>query len=160
LATSHAAVGASLYVFTASGAVLELARRATGVGSGWIEGRAILARFPAFELMMLAVAVGAVMAAAAFAGKDRSRWVAGAAAPDRRPGGLPVRRVRHGRPDAGRGRGNHRRGQLRRSGAACGKLDRTPCHRGGRRGGGADPGANGGLCAGLAAVGRGASPRR
>jgi hypothetical protein len=73
-------VGASLYVFTASGAVLELARRATGVGSGWIEGRAILARFPAFELMMLAVAVGAVMAAAAFAGKERSRWVAGAAA--------------------------------------------------------------------------------
>ena len=73
-------VGASLYVFTAGGAVLELARRATGVGVGWIEGRAILARFPTFELMMLAVAIGTVMAAAAFAGKDRVRWAAGAAA--------------------------------------------------------------------------------
>lgn len=70
-------VCASLYVIAASGALLELTRRATGVGSGWISYRPILARFAVFEVMMLAAALGAVLAAAAFAGKGgRSRWIA------------------------------------------------------------------------------------
>jgi hypothetical protein len=67
-------LGASLYVIAFSGAVLELARRATGVGSGWISYRPILARFPIFELMMLAAALGAVLAAAAFSARGRIRW--------------------------------------------------------------------------------------
>jgi hypothetical protein len=69
-------VGASLYVIAVSGAVLELTRRATGVGSGWISYRPILARFATFELMMLVASLGAVLAAAAFAGRGRARWAA------------------------------------------------------------------------------------
>jgi hypothetical protein len=74
-------VGASLYILAAGGAALELARRATGVGSGWVAYRPLLARFAVFELMMLAVAIAVVMAAAAFAGgRSRGRWIAGGAA--------------------------------------------------------------------------------
>jgi len=69
-------IGASLYVIAVSGALLELTRRATGVGSGGIAYRPILARFPTFELMMLAAALGAVLTTAAFAGKRRARWSA------------------------------------------------------------------------------------
>ena len=39
-------MGASLYILTASTAALELVRRATGVGAGWMGFRPILARFP------------------------------------------------------------------------------------------------------------------
>jgi hypothetical protein len=70
-------VGGSLYIIAIAGALLELARRATGVETGWIPYRAILARFPTFEVMMLVVAVGAVSGAAIFAGRGgRSRWIA------------------------------------------------------------------------------------
>ena len=69
-------LGASLYVAAAGGAVLELARKATGVGSGWIGYRPILARFSLFEVMMLAAALSAVWAAAAFSGTGRSRKLA------------------------------------------------------------------------------------
>ncbi len=70
-------VGGSLYIIAIAGALLELARRATGVETGWIPYRAILARFPTFEVMMLVVAVGAVSGAAIFAGRGgRWRWIA------------------------------------------------------------------------------------
>jgi hypothetical protein len=73
-------LGAGLYGLFAAVAALELARRATGVGSGWMAYRPILARFPLFEAMMLAAALGAVVAAAAFSNRrGRSRWIAAVA---------------------------------------------------------------------------------
>jgi hypothetical protein len=70
-------VGASLYTVATAGVLLDLARKATGVGAGWIPYRAILARFATFEVMMLVVAVGAISATAIFAGRGgRSRWIA------------------------------------------------------------------------------------
>jgi hypothetical protein len=66
----------SLYVIALCGALLELVRRATGVASGWTEYRRILAQFPVFEVMMLAAALGGVLAAAALAGRGRSRGTA------------------------------------------------------------------------------------
>lgn len=68
--------GVSLYVVATSGVLLELARRATGVGSGWMPYRALLARFSIAEAMMVLAALGAVFAAAVFAGRPRARWIA------------------------------------------------------------------------------------
>ena len=74
-------MGASLYVLFAGVAVLELVRRATGVGAGWMPYRPILARFPLFELMMLAAALGVVIAASTFSNKGgRTRWITAGAA--------------------------------------------------------------------------------
>jgi len=70
-------VGAGLYLIAASGAALELARRATGAGTGpFTSYRPLLARFPAFEVMMLAAALAALFAAASLIGRNRSRWIA------------------------------------------------------------------------------------
>jgi len=71
--------GAGLYLIATSGAALELARRATGVGTSFTGYRPLLARFPTFEVMMLAAALGALFATAAFMGRSRSRWIAAAA---------------------------------------------------------------------------------
>ena len=68
--------GTAFYVIALGGALLELTRRATGVESGWMAYRPILARFATFELMMLAAALGAVLVAAALASRTRSRWLA------------------------------------------------------------------------------------
>ena len=78
LALSDVGRGAaiSLYVIALCGVLLELLRRATGVPSGWTEYRPILAQFPLFEAMMLAAALGGVLAAAALAGRGRSRAAA------------------------------------------------------------------------------------
>ena len=65
-----------VYLIVLCGALLELARRATGVASGWTEYRPILAQFPLFEVMMLAAALGGVLTAAAFAARGRSRGAA------------------------------------------------------------------------------------
>jgi hypothetical protein len=65
----------SLYVIALCGVLLELLRRATGVASGWTEYRPILAEFPVFEVMMLAAALGGLLAAAAFAARGRSRAI-------------------------------------------------------------------------------------
>ena len=70
--------GMALYVIALGGALLELSRRATGVESGWIAYRPILARFETFEWMMLAAALGAVLATAALASRARARWIAAA----------------------------------------------------------------------------------
>lgn len=69
--------GASLYVIPLSGALLILARRATGVGSGFVAFRAILARFPLFETMMLLAGLAAVFFTIGFSAKGRSRVLAG-----------------------------------------------------------------------------------
>ena len=66
----------SAYILALCGALLELVRRATGVGAGWTEYRPILVRFPVFELMMLAAALGGVLVSAALAARGRSRGVA------------------------------------------------------------------------------------
>jgi hypothetical protein len=72
-------VAASVYVIALSGTSLELLRRATGVPSGWTEFRQILAEFPVFEVMMLAAALAALLAAAVLAGRG-ARWPAAALA--------------------------------------------------------------------------------
>ena len=72
--------GASLYVLFAGVALLELVRRATGDGAGMVTSRAILARFPLFEITMFAAALGAVLAAATFSSRAKSRWIAAGAA--------------------------------------------------------------------------------
>ena len=71
-------VGAGLYLIALSGTALELVRHATGVKSGWMEYRPLLARFPAFEVMMLAAALAALLATVALISRNRSRWVAAA----------------------------------------------------------------------------------
>ena len=54
--------GASL-VFVALAALFQhLARHATGVGFGWIEGRALLARFPHYEVSIALAALAAALA--------------------------------------------------------------------------------------------------
>ncbi len=70
-------VGAALYLIAASGAVLEFTRRATGVGTGWMPYRPLLARFTTFEFMMLAATLGTVLFVAGVAGRGRGRVVAG-----------------------------------------------------------------------------------
>ncbi|MDB5479633.1 MAG: peptidase [Caulobacteraceae bacterium] len=67
---------ASLYVVALCGTLLELLRRATGVPSGWTEYRPILAQFPLFEVMMLAAALGGLLAAAAFVERGGVRALA------------------------------------------------------------------------------------
>lgn len=71
-------IGTSLYIIAVVGAVLILSRKATGVGVGWAEYRPILARFALFEIMMLATALGALGAAAAFAVEGNRRPLAAA----------------------------------------------------------------------------------
>ena len=73
LADMARGAAASLYVIALCGVFLELVRRATGVPSGWTEYRPILAQFPVFEVMMLAAALGGVLAAATLAGRGGSR---------------------------------------------------------------------------------------
>jgi hypothetical protein len=73
LADTARGAAASLYLITLCGAFLELVRRATGVRSGWTEYRPILAQFPVFEVMMLAAAVGGLLASATLAGRGASR---------------------------------------------------------------------------------------
>jgi hypothetical protein len=69
-------VGTSLYILTLAAVLLELARKAVGAGFGWMDYRPILARFPAFEVMMLAAALGAILLTAAFAARGRVRILA------------------------------------------------------------------------------------
>ncbi len=147
--------GASLYGLAGAVAVLELVRRATGVGTGWMDYRPILARFPQYEVMMLAAALGLVVIAAALSSRkaralDRLRL-----GPGRRRRLQPVRGLRCGRPDRrDRGGRGWRRG-VRRAGEASGNLD-GPTGRGpGRRHGRTGHGAHGGLCHRLAVAGRG-----
>ncbi len=71
-------VGAGLYLIALSGVALELVRRATGVASGWMEYRPLLARFPTFEVMMLAAALAALLATATLIGRAKGRWLAAA----------------------------------------------------------------------------------
>jgi hypothetical protein len=71
-------VGAGLYLVALSGTALELVRRATGVGSGWMAYRPLLARFPTFEVMMLAAGLAALLATIALISRNRSRWIAAA----------------------------------------------------------------------------------
>ncbi|HEY7852271.1 MAG TPA: hypothetical protein VIB82_04805, partial [Caulobacteraceae bacterium] len=54
-------VGAALLILTGGALALHLIRSLTGVGFGWIEGRALLARFPAFEVAMALAAVAAAL---------------------------------------------------------------------------------------------------
>lgn len=65
--------GATLLVMAASGLVLHLVRRATGIEPGWYEGRALLARFPAFEVAMALGGAGAVMLVVWGLGHGRAR---------------------------------------------------------------------------------------
>jgi hypothetical protein len=70
-------LGVSFYTLAIAGTFLELFRRATGVGTGWMAYRPLLARFPLFEFMMFAAALGAVIVAAALTTYGgRSRWAA------------------------------------------------------------------------------------
>ncbi len=69
-------VGTSIYILALAGVLLEFARRATGAGFGWMDYRFILARFPSFEMMMLAAALGSILLAAAFAARGRARLLA------------------------------------------------------------------------------------
>ncbi len=72
--------GATLLVMTVSALLLHLTRRATGVGFGWIEGRALLARFAPFEAAMALSGLGGVMLAAAALSLGRIRIGAAALA--------------------------------------------------------------------------------
>ena len=72
--------GASLYILFTGAALLELVRRATGDGAGLVTSRAILARFPLFEIAMFASALGGVLGAATLSSRARSRWIAAGAA--------------------------------------------------------------------------------
>lgn len=69
--------GTSVYVIALSGALLILARRATGVGVGFVAYRPLLARFPTFEVMMLCAALAALLFAVGFSARGRSRRLAG-----------------------------------------------------------------------------------
>ena len=80
LADAARGAAASLYVLALCGALLELLRRVTGVPSGWTEYRPILAQFPRFEVMMLAAALGGLLAAAALVARGRARGAAATAA--------------------------------------------------------------------------------
>jgi len=71
-------IGAGLYLIALSGVALELVRRATGVASGWMEYRPLLARFPTFEVMMLAAALAALLATVVLIGRAKGRWLAAA----------------------------------------------------------------------------------
>ena len=73
-------VGASLYGLVISGLLLALLRLATGVGEGWLPYRPILARFPLFEVMMLAAAIAGMLATAFFAARGRSKLASAALA--------------------------------------------------------------------------------
>jgi len=57
--------GAGLLMLVASALLLHLVRHATGIGFGWIAGRALLARFPTFELAMAFVAIATIFQVAA-----------------------------------------------------------------------------------------------
>ena len=45
-------IGGALMLLAAEALALHLVRHMTGVQAGWVEGRALLARFPAFEVAM------------------------------------------------------------------------------------------------------------
>jgi len=67
---------ATLYAVLLTAVALELVRRATGVASGFIEFRPILAQFPLFEVMMAAAALAAVLATATLAASHGGRRLA------------------------------------------------------------------------------------
>lgn len=56
--------GSAILVLAASALTLHLTRRLTGVGFGWIAGRALLARFPHYETAIALAGLGAVLALA------------------------------------------------------------------------------------------------
>lgn len=60
---------AGLAIVVAAGALLYLARQATSVGTGWIPYRALLARFPLFEVAMLLAALSGMAFGAALLGR-------------------------------------------------------------------------------------------
>ena len=94
--------GLTLLFLAAAALALHLVRRLTGIGVGWIEGRALLARFPLYEVAMAfagvaaalltlfaralgetrvataLVAIAAALAASAFGGLDATALVEGA----------------------------------------------------------------------------------
>ncbi|HEY2661032.1 MAG TPA: M20/M25/M40 family metallo-hydrolase, partial [Caulobacteraceae bacterium] len=53
--------GVTLLLLVGAAVVLHLARSATGVGIGWIDGRALLARFAPFEFAMALAGLGSLM---------------------------------------------------------------------------------------------------
>ena len=73
LADMARGMAASLYVVALCGACLNWCGEPRASPSGWTEYRPILAQFPVFEAMMLAAALGGLLAAAALAGRGRSR---------------------------------------------------------------------------------------
>jgi len=66
-------VGASLLLLAAGALTLHLVRRLTGSGFGWIGGRALLARFPAYEAALALAALAVVMLVAVGLARGRSR---------------------------------------------------------------------------------------
>lgn len=67
--------GAGLLLLVGGADVLHLARHATGYGFGWMAGRPLLARFPAFEVAMVLAGLGVLMLIAAGLGRGRLRIV-------------------------------------------------------------------------------------
>src|SRR5690606_11790100 len=63
--------GAGLYVATGAAAVLHLARQATGAGFGFVEQRLLLAQAVRWEVVVLALALGFLLFAAAELARGR-----------------------------------------------------------------------------------------
>jgi hypothetical protein len=73
-------LGAGPLLLVAAALGLHLARRATGVGVGWIEYRPLLARFPVFEAGMALAGLAAVLLTAWAMARGRTRLAAAALA--------------------------------------------------------------------------------
>ncbi len=66
-------VGTGALLLVGSGLLLSLTRLATGVGFGWFEGRALLARFAPFEAAMVAAGLGFVLLTAAALARGKAK---------------------------------------------------------------------------------------
>ena len=72
-------IGAGVLLLLGGALILHLTRVATGVGFGWIEGRALLTRFPLFEVAMLASSLALALFVPAAMARGKGRAVIAAA---------------------------------------------------------------------------------
>ncbi|MDB5433633.1 MAG: peptidase [Caulobacter sp.] len=73
-------VGVAVFLLLWTAALLELARRATGSGFGWLSSRRLLAAFGTYELAVIVLIIAAVLLTGVAAAKGRARIVMGVAA--------------------------------------------------------------------------------